>query len=153
MEKEDIFEEVMDIGRSRGKLTSAEINDVASEYLSTEELEELMDLLNDAGIEITDDQDTDLVTDILEEDESTAEEADGYEKSEDIVQTYFHSMGNISILTRDEEVELAKGLKDGKEIIERIVTKLPLYKRLETGMDRDNGDRQKSREVDLCRDK
>jgi len=140
MEKEDIFEEIMDIGRSRGKLTSAEINDVASEYLSTDELEELIDLLNDAGLEITDDQDTDLVADILEEEDTASEEVEGYEKAEDIVQTYFHSMGNISILTRDEEVELAKGLKDGKEIIERVVTKLPLYRRLEAGMDRDNGD-------------
>jgi RNA polymerase primary sigma factor len=142
MEKEEIFEEILDIGRSRGKLTSAEISDVASEYLSTDELEELIDLLNDAGIEVTDDQDTDMITD-LEEEEAPSEEAEGYEKAEDIVQTYFHSMGNISILTRDEEVELAKGLKDGKEIIERIVTKLPLYRKLEASMDRantDNGD-------------
>jgi len=140
MEKEDIFEEMMDIGRSRGKLTSAEISDVASEYLSTDELEELVDLLNDAGIEITDDQDTDLVTDILEEEDVASEEAEGYEKAEDIVQTYFHSMGNISILTRDEEVELARGLEDGKKIIESIISKLPLYRKLEAGMERDNGD-------------
>jgi RNA polymerase primary sigma factor len=140
MEKEDIFEEIIDIGRSRGNLTSAEINDVASEYLSTEELEELMDLLSDAGIEVTDDQDTGIIADAIDEEEVASEEAGGYEKAEDIVQTYFHSMGNISILTRDEEVELAKSLEDGKRIIERIVTKLPLYRRLEARIDEDNGD-------------
>jgi RNA polymerase primary sigma factor len=140
MEKEDIFEEIMGIGRSRGKLTSAEINDVASEYLSTDELEELIDLLSDAGVEVTDYQDTEVITDIIGEEDAASEEVEGYEKAEDIVQTYFHSMGNISILTRDEEVELAKGLEDGKEIIGRIVTRLPLYRRLEAGMDRDNGD-------------
>jgi RNA polymerase primary sigma factor len=140
MEKEEIFEEVMDIGRSRGKLTSAEISDVASEYLSTDELTELIDLLSDAGIEITDDQDSDMMTDILEEEDVASEGTDGYEKAEDIVQTYFHSMGNISILTRDEEVELAKGLEDGKKIIETVISKLPLYKRLEASMDGDNGE-------------
>jgi RNA polymerase primary sigma factor len=49
-------------------------------------------------------------------------------------------MGNISILSRDEEVELAKSLEDGKRIIEQIVTKLPLYRRLEGAIDQDNGD-------------
>jgi len=140
MEKEDIFEEIMDIGRSRGKLTFAEINDVVSEYLTTDELEELMDLLRDAGVEVTDDQDADIISDIPEEEDAALQEVDGYEKAEDIVQTYFHSMGNISILTRDEEVELAKGLEDGKKIMGRIITKLPLYRRLEASMDRDNGD-------------
>jgi RNA polymerase primary sigma factor len=150
MEKEDIFEEIMDIGRSRGKLTSTEIGDVASEYLSTDELEELIDLLNDAGIEITDDQDSDMVTDILEEEDAALEEADGYEKAEDIVQTYFHSMGNISILTRDEEVELARGLEDGKKIIESIISKLPLYRKLEASVERDNGDGSDDAEDELA---
>ncbi len=40
-------------------------------------------------------------------------------------------MGNISILKRNEEVELAKRLEEGKEIIKGIVTALPLYKKIE----------------------
>ena len=60
MEKEDIFEEIIEMGKSRGKLTYDEINDaVPSEYFSPEELEELMDLLHDMGIEVVDDQETD----------------------------------------------------------------------------------------------
>ena len=140
MEKEDIFEEIMDIGRSRGKLTSVEISDVASEYLSTEEMEELVDLLIDAGVEVTDDEDAEMTEGITEAEDTDSEETVGYEKTEDIVQSYFHSMGNISILTRDEEVELAKGLEDGKEIIAKLVRKLPLCRRLEAGMDQGNGD-------------
>ena len=140
MEKEDIFEEIMDIGRSRGKLTSVEISDVASEYLSTEEMEELVDLLIDAGVEVTDDEDAEMTEGITEAEDTDSEETVGYEKTEDIVQSYFHSMGNITVLTRDEEVELAKGLEDGKEIIAKLVRKLPLCRRLEAGMDQGNGD-------------
>ena len=44
-------------------------------------------------------------------------------------------MGNISILKRNEEVELAKSLEEGKEIIKGIVTALPLYKKLKAHLD------------------
>jgi RNA polymerase primary sigma factor len=124
MEKEDIFEEIIEMGKSRGKLTYDEINEaVPSEYFSPEEIEELMALLHDMGIEVVDDEETD-----------TTEEEDVHEKTEDIVQTYFHSLGNISILKREEEIELAKSLREGKEIIRGIVTSMPLYSKLEAGL-------------------
>jgi RNA polymerase primary sigma factor len=78
------------------------------------------------GIEVVDNQDPDTT----EEDVFASEEGK-YEETEDLVQTYFHSMGNISILKRDEEIELAKSLEEGKEIIRGIVTALPLYKTME----------------------
>ena len=74
-------------------------------------------------------------TDTPDEEILASEEEEEYEKTEDIVQTYFHSMGNISILKRDEEIELAKRLEEGKEIIKGIVTALPLYKKLEANLD------------------
>jgi len=131
MEKEDIFEELIEKGKGCGKLTYTEINDaVPPEYFSTDELEELMELLHDMGIEVVDNQDPDTT----EEDVFASEEGK-YEETEDLVQTYFHSMGNISILKRDEEIELAKSLEAGKEIIKGIVTALPLYKAIEARMD------------------
>ena len=44
-------------------------------------------------------------------------------------------MGNISILKRNEEIELAKTLEEGKEIIKGIITALPLYKNIEMNLD------------------
>ncbi len=132
MEKEDIFEEIIDMGKSHGRLTYAEINDIAAEYLSIDELKELMDLLHDAGVDVIDDQDIDFITG---EEEAPLEKEDKPEKMEDIVQTYFHSMGNISVLKRDEERELAKKLVEGKKIIKEIVTALPLYEKLEADLD------------------
>ena len=138
MEKEDIFEEITDMGKNHGRLTCTALSDIASEYLSTDELKELMVHLDDAGVEVIDDQETD----IIEEEDSVSEEQE-YEKTEDIVQTYFHSMGNISVLKRGEETELAKKLEEGKEIIKNTVTALPLYKDLESnpeGKDKDDLD-------------
>ncbi len=144
MEKEDIFEEIIDRGKRRGKLTYAEIDDaVASEHFATDEIEELMDLLHDVGIEVVDDQEPDTI----EEEVLPSEEEEKYEKTDDIVQAYFHSMGNISILKRNEEIELAKRLEEGKEIIKGIVTVLPLYKKLEANLDgKDEKDLNESEE-------
>jgi RNA polymerase primary sigma factor len=144
MEKENDFEEIIDRGKRRGKLTYDEINDaVPSEYFSMDELEELIDLLYDMGIEVVDDQDPD----ITEEEVLASEEEEVYEKTEDIVQAYFHSLGNISILKRNEEIELAKRLEEGKEIIKRIVTALPLYKKLKASLDgKDKEDLKNSEE-------
>ena len=63
--------------------------------------------------------------------EELEEEPVEYEKTEDLVQAYFHSMGDISILTKDEETELAKRLEEGKNIIRDIVVAMPLYKNVE----------------------
>jgi len=145
MEKEDIFEDIIEMGKSRGKLTYDEINDaVPSEYFSPEEIEELMDLLHDMGIEVVDDEEPDTP----DEEILASEEEEGYEKSEDIVQTYFHSLGNISILKRNEEVELAKSLEEGKEIIKGIVTALPLYKKIEASLDGKNKEDLNNEEED-----
>ena len=130
MLEKDIFEDIIDLGKRRGTLTYDEINDAfPSEFVSPGELSDFMDLLQDIGIEVIDNQE--LCTD----DEKGLEEEEEYEKTEDIVQTYFHSMGNISILKRNEEVELAKSLEEGKEIIKGIVSALPLYKKLKAHLD------------------
>jgi RNA polymerase primary sigma factor len=130
MEKDDIFEEIIDMGRVRGRLTYDEINNaVSSEYFSTDELEELISTLHDMGIEVSDNQDTEAA----EEDLTSGDESQ-YEETADIVQSYFHSLGNISILTRSEEIEFAQNLEEGKEIINTIITELPLYKKVEALM-------------------
>ncbi|MDP2753666.1 MAG: sigma-70 family RNA polymerase sigma factor [Nitrospirota bacterium] len=129
MRERDIFEEIIDIGKRRGILTYDEINDaLPSEFFSPDEIEDLMDILQDMGVKVVDHEET------LPPEEEIEEELEEYEKTEDLVQAYFYSMGDISILTKDEETELAKRLEAGKEIIKEIVTALPLYKKLEAGM-------------------
>ncbi len=127
MRERDIFEEILDIGKRRGVLTYDEINDaLPSEFFSPDELEDLMDLLQDMGVKVVDHEEG------ISPEEEPEEEFEEYEKTEDLVQAYFHSMGDIAILTRYEETELAKKLEEGKEIIKKVVTSLPIYKKGET---------------------
>lgn len=126
MRERDIFEEILDVGKRRGVLTYDEINDaLPSEFFSPDELEDLMDLLKDMGVKVVDHEE------VVSPEEEAEEEVEEYEKTEDLVQAYFHSMGDISILTRYEETELAKKLEEGKAIIKEIVTSLPIYKKSE----------------------
>lgn len=132
MRERDIFEEIIDIGKRRGVLTYDEINEaLPSEFFSPDELEDLMDILQDMGVKVVDHEEA------LPAEEEVEEEIEEYEKTEDLVQAYFYSMGDISILTRYEEMELAKKLEEGKEIIKEIVIALPLYKNIEAGLDRE----------------
>ncbi|MBI5408526.1 MAG: sigma-70 family RNA polymerase sigma factor [Nitrospirae bacterium] len=124
MKEKDIFDEIIEVGKRRGVLTYDEINEaLPSEFFTPDEIEDLMDLLSDMGVRIVDEEQA-----LPLEEAETPEE---YEKTEDLVQAYFHSMGDISILTKDEEVDLAKKLQEGKAIIAEIIQPLPITKRIE----------------------
>ncbi len=123
MKEKDIFDEIIEVGKRRGVLTYDEINEaLPSEFFTPDEIEDLMDLLSDMGVRIVDEEQAIPLEEV---------EAQEYEKTEDLVQAYFHSMGDISILTKDEEVELAKKLEEGKGIIAEIIQPLPITKKIE----------------------
>jgi RNA polymerase primary sigma factor len=132
----ELFEELVDLGKRRGVLTYDEINDaLPAEFFSPEEMEELMELLQVMGIKVVDEDDDSSSDSEETEKGGAAPEAD---KTEDLVQAYFHSMGNISILTKDEETQLARQLEEGKEIIEEIVVEIPVYKEVLEELDEED---------------
>lgn len=138
-----IFDELIEIGKRRGVLTYDEINEaLPSEFFTPDEVEDLMDLLSDMGVKVVDYEQP------PQTEEVEKEELPGYEKTEDLVQAYFHSMGDISILTKDEEVELAKKLEEGKAIIWKIIRPLPLTKRVEKSLESDEEDMEEEERID-----
>jgi RNA polymerase primary sigma factor len=145
MKEKDIFEETLEIGKRSGTFTYAETNNVFSpEYFSPDESEDFMELPQGMGVEVTDDHELDTTE---EEGSVLEEEGEEYEETADIVQAYFHSMGNITILTKKEEIEIAKRLEKGKDTIKGIVTALPLYKKFKAGFNgKDEEDLKNSEE-------
>jgi RNA polymerase primary sigma factor len=124
MKEKDIFEEIVTLGKRRGVLTYDEINEaLPSEFFSPDELEDLMDVLSDMGVRVIDHEEGILSEEELEEEEEIEE----YARAEDLVQAYFNSMGDISILTKYEETELAKKLEEGKALIQQTISVLPLF--------------------------
>ncbi len=130
MKEKYIFDEIIEVGKRRGVLTYDEINEaLPSEFFTPDEIEDLMDLLQDMGVRVVDYEERAPLG------ETEKEPVQGYEKTEDLVQAYFHSMGDISILTKDEEVELAKKLEEGKSIIWKIIRTLSFTKKIERSID------------------
>jgi RNA polymerase primary sigma factor len=119
MRASDILEEVIDPRKEKGVLTPGEM-DVFSLLEATPqyEFEDFTDYPQQKN-EIED-------NDVIDE-----KKLDEYEQVRDLVQAYFHSMGKIAILTRDEEAVLAGTIEKGKEFLVRSMTKMPLYKKLE----------------------
>lgn len=135
MKERDIFEEIINLGKRRGVLTYDEINEaLPSEFFSPDELEDLMDVLSDMGVKVVD------YDEALLAEEEVEEEVEEYERAEDLVQAYFNSMGDISILTKDEETDLAKKLEEGREIIRETISTLPIFDRIKATIDIEDED-------------
>jgi RNA polymerase primary sigma factor len=125
MKERDIFEEIVNLGKRRGILTYDEINEaLPSEFFSPDELEDLMDVLSDMGVKVVDYEEG------IPPEEEIEEEIEEQERAEDLVQAYFNSMGDISILTKYEEIELAKKLEEGREIINNEIFTILLFKKI-----------------------
>jgi len=143
MKEKDVFDELIEVGKKRGVLTYDEINEaLPSEFFTPNEIEDLMDLLSDMGVRIVDSEETLPLEEVVPPE---------YEKTEDLVQAYFHSMGDISILTKDEEVELAKKLEEGKEIIAEIIKPLTLTKKIERELIEEDPEQEMEKEEKMTK--
>jgi RNA polymerase primary sigma factor len=131
MREKYVIDGMIDIDKTKGAVAYDEIHDaLPSDSFYIYDTEDTMDLLEEKGDRDIDYQESD--DDDVESSEERGEET--YGKTEDLVQVYFKSMGTIVILTRDEERELAKRLKEGKEIIKKLVTAMPLYETVEANL-------------------
>ncbi len=120
--KTDVLQELISIGKQRG-LTHDDIhNALPVDFFSAAEIENFIDLLHDVGISLTDNEESGD-NNGMRPGKQTYE----HERTEDLVQAYFHSMGDIPVLSKDEETEIARSLVEGKELIADIISRLPLY--------------------------
>ncbi len=113
-------------GKEQGFLTYREINDHLPEDMhDTDQIEAVVNMINDMGIEVYDkppDPDSLLLKTDNPDDEEVAEEAEAvlttaveseFGRTTDPVRMYMREMGTVDLLTRKDEIALAKRIEDG----------------------------------------
>ena len=122
------------LGKERGYLTFAEINDHLPEMLEVEQIEGVVSMINDMGITVHDqapDVENQVMTDTtpVAADEDAVEAAEAalstvdsdFGRTTDPVRMYMREMGTVGLLTRQDEIVIAKRIEEGlKHMIQAI---------------------------------
>ncbi|WP_374338176.1 RNA polymerase sigma factor RpoD [Leeia sp.] len=123
------------LGKERGYLTYAEINDhLPEDMLDAEQIEQIISMINDMGIQVMDeapDAEQMLMSDatptvadddVVEEAEAALSSVDSeFGRTTDPVRMYMREMGTVELLTREGEIEIAKRIEEGlKHMVQAI---------------------------------
>ncbi len=129
-------QQLIDMGKEKGFLTYDEVNDMLpASMVSSEQLEDVMSMFGEMDIEIVDNDSkitsskgVDLDDD--EEDEGDVElEAGTLGKTSDPVRMYLREMGQVALLTREGEVEIAKRIEEGDALVAKVIMRTPIAAR------------------------
>ncbi len=128
------------LGKERGYLTYAEINDhLPDDMLDAEQIEGIISMINDMGIQVYDeapDAETLLMAestpavadeDVVEEAEAALSSVDSeFGRTTDPVRMYMREMGTVELLTREGEIEIAKRIEEGLKHMVQAISACPL---------------------------
>ena len=130
-DKKTVYNELIESGRAKGKLTTQELMD-AMETLDfdPEQMDKLYEVLESYNVEIVDDfteaafQDMDAVLETVENDESDPS-VDGV-ITDDPVKVYLKEIGRVPLLTPEEEIELSIKIAEGNKYAKKRLSEANL---------------------------
>ncbi len=117
------------LGKEKGYLTFAEVSDNLPEVIDSEQIEDIISMIQAMGIPVHEDAPDDSeqlfsepsVVATAEEEEEAAEEAaaaiasseDQFGRTTDPVRMYMREMGSVELLDREGEIRIAKRIEEG----------------------------------------
>ena len=125
------LESLVTEGKKKGFVTYDQLNKSisATKKLSVEELENAISKFSDAGIDIIEDEGEDIKLDInvneeltvssrsTDDEDSKDGESENLGSTDDPVRLYLRDMGGVELLSRENEIEIAKRIDAGKELM------------------------------------
>jgi len=127
--------------KKRGFVTFDQLNEVLpSDQTSPEQIEDIMSMLSDMGINVTEADDTEAEEDKDEADDDTDNElvevtqkavtevkkSEPGERTDDPVRMYLREMGTVELLSREGEIAIAKRIEAGREAMIAGLCESPL---------------------------
>lgn len=111
------FKRLLLLGKERGYITYDELNDaLPKEKFSTEKIDIAMSSISDMGIQLIESEDAEaFITSESNQvqSEATRDEHEDLLRTDDPVRMYLREMGNVELLSRDGEIELARKIEQG----------------------------------------
>ena len=122
-------------GKIQGYLTYAEVNDhLPSDIVDPEQIEDIIGMINEMGIQVYEaapDEDS-LITDsaaVTTDDEDAEEVAalasvdSEFGRTTDPVRMYMREMGSVELLTRADELKIAKRIEEGQQQLVKAIAR------------------------------
>ncbi|MCX8518802.1 MAG: RNA polymerase sigma factor RpoD, partial [Methylophilaceae bacterium] len=128
------------LGKERGYLTYAEINDnLPDDVQGSEQMDGIIAMISDLGIQVcekTPDAESLLMSgatptaadeDVVEEAEQALATVDSeFGRTTDPVRMYMREMGTVGLLTRESEIEIARRIEEGLKFMVQAIVACPL---------------------------
>ncbi|MBI5191960.1 MAG: RNA polymerase sigma factor RpoD [Nitrospirae bacterium] len=132
-EKISDVQQLISVGKEKGYLTYDELNNaLPDDLISSDEMDSIMMMFGEMDIDIVDQVEEEGYHKLLAEEELEEEDKEereiglGIARTDDPVRLYLKEMGDVSLLSREGEIEIAKRIEEGKREIESIIFSMPL---------------------------
>jgi RNA polymerase primary sigma factor len=119
---------LIELGKANSEITYDEINDILPDkLLNSEKIDDIFILLNQLGIEVVEESTRKIVPAQIKKPKKTPASKKTTSASEDSsfiddpIRLYLKEIGRVSLLSGDQEVDLAKRIEDGEILIENAV--------------------------------
>ncbi|MCK5913254.1 MAG: RNA polymerase sigma factor RpoD, partial [Desulfuromusa sp.] len=125
----DEIQQLIDMGKEKGFLTYDEVNDMLpANMVSSEQLEDVMSMFGEMDIEIVESESkaSNSKGDSEEDEREVELEAGTLGRTSDPVRMYLREMGQVALLTREGEVEIAKRIEEGEAQVTKVVMRTPI---------------------------
>ena len=118
---------LIEIGKANNEVTYDEINEILPDkLLNSEKIDDIFILLNQLGIEVVEESTRKALPEIISKKKpaSTRKSATSAEDTshvDDPIRLYLKEIGKVSLLSGEQEVDLAKRIEEGEILIEKAV--------------------------------
>jgi len=152
--QKEIVKKLIAIGKTKGEISYGKLNELLpADEFSPDAIDNVISALGKLNIMVTEEEDADArpasgkrraakvaedeVSEVDEEEDDTippeeeeetveAAEVENYGRSDDPVRMYLREMGNVELLSRDGEIEIAKRIESGREMMIASLCETPV---------------------------